>query len=275
MGRKYRMIILSLCFSLLLGFSFVGETIKAETTTPTQVTIKIPKLKARRGKMIDVPIEITNRNSFNVLDFTIKFDEQRLQYQGVKLAEDPMHPVPPSVSDNIYFNTKYIPSGSIPAPTVGEGTIRMVALADKNAYYTHKEFAIITFKVQNYWPSPGFESDSTELKLTVNKLADVQVTSTATSGTPVDPDNVINSVITNMDSKVEELKIEITNLISDMDNDGKTDVVDALIILKAYNKEIALNELQKKEADVTGDGEITLEDVLEVLKRCLEEVPTI
>ena len=67
-----------------------------------------------------------------------------------------------------------------------------------------------------------------------------------------------------------EITVRVTAYAKgDMDNNGRIDAVDALIVLKTSVGKHAANDDEKQAADVNGDGKINAVDALEILKKAV------
>ena len=69
-----------------------------------------------------------------------------------------------------------------------------------------------------------------------------------------------------LDSEIKSVESTITDLIGDVNGDGKINARDAKLVLQYFNGKVELTEEQKAKADVNGDGKINARDAKLILQ---------
>jgi len=69
-----------------------------------------------------------------------------------------------------------------------------------------------------------------------------------------------------LDSEIKSIESTITDLIGDVNGDGKINARDAKLVLQYFNGKVELTEEQKAKADVNGDGKINARDAKLILQ---------
>ena len=69
-----------------------------------------------------------------------------------------------------------------------------------------------------------------------------------------------------LDSEIKSVESTITDLIGDVNGDGKINARDAKLVLQYFNGKTEFTEEQKAKADVNGDGKINARDAKLILQ---------
>lgn len=177
-----------------------------------------------------IPFHITENTGIHAVGLTITYNPQVCSFDRISVADD--------------FKNKITLQSIYEVP--GEGKVGVSFLATDNMEDTGV-FANLYLDIKDEVEA-GTISDVT-----------VEITQAATQEeTIVSGTKVSSSITVTKDTKED--------ILGDVNEDGKINLLDGMYILRYYNEEISLTNDQLKAADTRADGKVNLLDALQILR---------
>lgn len=209
---------------------------------PSGLTLTVTNSKAKTftiatdnvsgNATISIPVRVTANSGFSKLTLTASFDNQKLFFDSVTVSND----IKGKVTQGAYTYTS------------GGGTVSVPFTATTDITGTGTLF-YMNFKVLNQSSAAAAGTNSTSVTVGTEEV-------TNTKGEFF----VLNSAVSTV------FITEETHVTGDVNGDNQINLVDALYVIRYYNKTMSLASVELTAADVDKNGTVNLVDALRIMQ---------